>query len=194
MPSINGIPLVNPEIQYNGKTLPQDAAPLAEPPVDPTIWYNGRKLPEQAIAPTPFVVDQTNNPSSIIIGTVLLPASTQVILRGEKIIAESQIIDGVSVFEHISRKPYEIDFDVTIWQGDNSQQASTTFPQQQINNLWSDLWIPNTVQTINNTYINGLGIQQIIIKSIAPQPRLGSTVIVIRIKAYENQIGQTIIL
>lgn len=194
MALINGIPLVNPNVQYAGKNLPSDAAPLADPPINEIVYYNGRQLPSEAVTPTPFTPDPTNNPSSIVIGTVFLPASTQVILRGEKIIAESQIIDGVSVFEHISRKPYEIDFDVTIWQDDNSNTASKTFPQQQINNIWSSLWTPNTVQTLNNTYLNGLGIQQVIVKSIAPQPRLGSTVLVIRIKCYENQVGQTIIL
>lgn len=191
---INGQPLPDPNVYYNGKVLPQDKAPLSEPEVNPDVFYHGSELPAQAKRPVQFTPDLSNNPSSIVIGNIFLPASTQVILRGEKIIAESQIIDGVSVFEHISRRPYEIDFDITIWQGDNSNQASTSFPQQQINNIFSDLWTPNTVQTINNTYLNGLGIQQIIIKSIAPQPRLGSTNVVIRIKAYENQLGQTIIL
>lgn len=191
---INGIPLDNPTVHYAGKSLPEDAAPLGNPPIDTTVFYNGKQLPQEAAKPISFVPDLSNNPSGIVIGSVFLPASTQVILRGEKIIAESQIIDGVSVFEHISRKPYEIDFDVTIWQSDNSNQASTTFPQQTINNIWTDLWIPNTVQTLNNTYLNGLGIQQVIVKSISPQPRLGSTVLIIRIKCYENQVGQTIII
>lgn len=191
---INGIPLVNENVQYQGYTLPADAAPLADPPIDVNVFYNGKELPAQAVKPIPFVPDPSNSPSSIVIGAVFLPASTQVFVRGEKIIAESQIIDGVSVFEHISRKPYEIDFDVTIWQGDNSNQASVTFPQQQINNIWQSLWLPNTVQTLNNTYLNGLGIQQVIVKSIAPQPRLGSTVLVMRIKCFENQPGQTIIM
>lgn len=191
---INGQPLPDPNVNYAGRNLPADAAPLAEPPINENVNYAGRTLPAQAVTPTPFTPDLSNNPSAIVIGSVFLPASTQINLRGEKIIAESQIIDGVSVFEHISRKPYEIDFDITIWQGDNSNLASTAFPQQQLNNLWTDVWQANTVQNLNNTYLNGLGIQQIIIKSIAPQPRLGSTVLVIRIKAYENQVGQTIIM
>jgi|SRR5579859_6972683 len=195
MAIINGIPLVNPNVQYEGRTLPADAAPLADPIIDETVYYNGRRLPAQAIKPIPFFPDLSNNPSLIQIGNVYLPSSTQIIVRGEKVIAESQIIDGVSVFEHILRKPYEIDFDITIWQDDNnSSKASTSFPQQQLNNIWSQLWVPNTVQTLQNTYLNGLGIQQLIVKSIAPQPRLGSTVLIIRIKTYENQPGQTIII
>lgn len=191
---INGQPLPNPEVQYAGKKLPQDATPLANPPIDPNVFYAGKQLPVQAVQTQPYVVDQSNNPSSIAIGGIFLPTSTQIILRGEKIIAESQIIDGVSVFEHISRKPYEIDFDITIWQGDNSNQASTRFPQQQINDIWSTIWAPNSVQNITNTYLNGLGIQQIIIKSINPQPKLGSTNVVMRMKCYENEAGQSIIM
>lgn len=191
---INGIPLVNLTVQYEGYTLPQDAAILADPPINPTVRYAGFTLPNDVLPPQKSIADPTNDPSSIVIGNIFLPASTQVILRGEKIIAESQIIDGVSVFEHISRKPYEIDFDIKIWQGDNSNQASRTFPQQQINNIWNDVWNPNSVQVLNNTYLNGLGIQQIIIKSINPMPQLGSTILTIRIKAMENQIGQSIII
>lgn len=191
---INGQPIPDPNVFYNGKILPQDKAPLSEPEINPDVFYHGSELPAQAKTPVPYTPDLSNNPSAIVIGNVFLPSSTQINLKGEKVIAESQIIDGVSVFEHISRKPYEIDFDITIWQGDNSDRASTAFPQQQLNNIWTDLWTPNTVQTLNNTYLNGLGIQQIIIKSIGPQPRLGSTVLIIRIRAYENQVGQTIIL
>lgn len=191
---INGIPLVDSSVNYAGKTLPEDAAPLGEPPIDENVQYAGKSLPSQKTPVQIFGVDPTNDPSSIAIGGIFLPASTQIVIRGEKIIAESQIIDGVSVFEHISRKPYEIDFDITIWQGDNSNQASTKFPQQQINDLWSLIWLPNSVQGVSNTYLNGIGIQQIIIKSISPQPRLGSTVLVMRIKAFENQVGQTIII
>lgn len=189
---INGQPLPNTNVQYEGRTLPQDAAILGEPPINPTVKYAGFTLPNDAVQPQRQTQDPTNNPSGIQIGNVFLPATTQIIVRGEKIIAESQIIDGVSVFEHISRKPYEIDFDVTIWQGDNSDQASTSFPQQQINEIWNIIWQPNTVQTLNNTYLNGLGVQQIIVKSINPQPKLGSTNVIIRIKTYENQPGQSI--
>lgn len=191
---INGVPLVDPNVKYAGKILPKDAAPLAEPPIDPNVFYAGKELPAEKTPIQIFGVDPTNDPSSIAIGGIFLPTSTQIIVRGEKILAESQIIDGVSVFEHISRKPYEIDFDIVIWQGDNSNRASTAFPQQQINDIFSLIWLPNSVQKVQNTYLNGLNIQQIIIKSVSPQPKLGSTNVVIRIKAYENMPGETIIM
>lgn len=190
MPIINGIPLVKQEVQYAGKTLPQDAAPLAPVPVDPNVQYNGKTLPAQAVKPVAPTFDPTNNPRLTIIGTVALPASTNIALSGEKIIAESQIIDGVSVFEHINRKPYEIEFKFLIWDASFNPE----FPQQIINNIWTEVWLPNTVQIVKNTYLNGLGVSQIIIKSIKPMPRLGSKNVDMVIKAYENQPGQTIIM
>lgn len=186
---INGIPLVNPEVQYAGKTIPPKP-PLADVPIDTTVQYAGKDLPAQktqVFAPT---VDLTNNPGRIIIGNVILPTSTNIAIKGEKILAESQIIDGVSVFEHISRKPYEIEFKVLIW----DDTFGSSFPQTTINNIWTNLWIPNTVQKVKNTYLNGLNIGEIIIKSVKPMPRLGSKNVDMIITAFENQPGETIII
>lgn len=194
MAIINGVPLINPNVQYQGYTLPADAARLDEPFIFENIHYDGKNLPSQKTPLQIFGIDPTNNPSDIAIGGIFLPASTQIMVRGEKILAESQIIDGVSVFEHISRKPYEIDFDITIWQQDGSNKASTTFPQGQINDIFSIIWLPNSVQKIQNTYLNGLNIQEVIVKSVSPQPKLGSTNVIMRIKCFENQPGETIIL
>lgn len=190
MPIINGIPIVDPNVFYAGKELPRDAAPLADVPIDENVQYAGKTLPAQAVKPIKPTYDATNNPKRIVIGTMPLPYSTNISLSGDKIIAESQIIDGVSVFEHINRKPYEIEFKFLIWDA----SFEPVFPQETINELWTDVWEPNTVQIIQNTYLNGLGISQIIIKSIKPMPRLGSKNVDMVIKAFENQVGQTIIM
>ncbi len=186
--------MVNPEVPYAGHILPQDAQPLTPVLINPNVEYAGSSLPSQKNSPQPFIIDQTNNPSSIVLSAgqnfVFLPASTQIILKGEKIIAESQILDGVSVFEHVSRKPYEIDFDILIW----NSSYNAPFPQDIINNIWTDLWLPNTIVDVANTYLNGIGIQQVIIKSINPAPKLGSTNVTLKIRCYENQIGQSIII
>lgn len=190
MPIINGIPLVNESVFYDGKELPQDAASLADAPINTDVNYQGKTLPDQAVKPIKEVVDLTNNPKAIIIGGISLPNSSSIMVSGKKTIAESQIIDGVSVFEHISRKPYEIEFKFLIW----DSSIHPVFPQSVINNLWTNVWLPNSVQRVTNTYLNGLGIQQIIIESIKPMPRLGSKNVDMVIKAYENQFGQTIII
>ncbi len=187
--------MVDPNVPYQGYVLPADAQPLTSVPIDPNVNYANHQLPRDKVQSLPIVIkDGTNNPSSIILSAgqnfVFLPASTQIILKGEKIIAESQILDGVSVFEHVSRKPYEIDFDILIW----NSSYNAPFPQDVINNIWTDLWLPNTIVDVGNTYLNGIGIQQVIIKSINPAPKLGSTNVTLKIRCYENQIGQSIII
>ncbi len=186
MPIINGKPV----IYYDGYTLPEDAAPLASVPVDPNVNYAGYKLPEQAVNPTPYVIDPSNNPSGLTIGNLVFPASTQIIPKGKKIIAESQIIDGVTVFEHVSRKATELDFEVLLWENG----SNVRFPQDRINAIWNNLFIPNSVQPVVNTWLNNLGISQLIIESISPKPRIGSTNVVLKIKAFEVQAGQTLII
>ena len=130
MPLINGTPVVNPEVQYGGQTIPPKPALAPVPPQNTTINYAGENLTKIPAKPTPNPTDYTNNPSYIVIGNsqlqgalgaglqllngLQLPLDTIILINGKKILAESQIIDGVSVFEHISRKPYTIDFDFTI--------------------------------------------------------------------------------
>lgn len=191
---LNDTPMVDPNVPYQGYILPEDAQPLTDVPVDPNVYYAGSELPAQRVTPIGLITDLSNNPSSIALGVngvyITLPASTQIILKGEKIIAESQILDGVSVFEHVSRKPYEIDFDVLIW----NSSMNAPFPQDVINNIWNNLWVPNTILQLVNTYLNGLGVLQVIVKSINPTPKLGSTSVVLKLKLYENQVGQSIIM
>jgi Domain of unknown function (DUF6046) len=222
MPIINGIPLVDPEVQYAGHTIPPKP-PLNIPgePVDPFVVYNGNLISRMPQPFVPIPKDLTNNPSFIFIGQVVtvstgaaipglqlqtirslngfqLPLDTIITLNGKKILAESQIIDGVSVFEHISRKPYEITFDFTIrpkgtQPGVGNPAINNPFPQVDINNLWT-LWETNTVQTIQNTYLNGLKITSIIIQDIQPATVRGSLNIPVKLKVVENQHGQTIII
>jgi len=214
MPTINGVEignglrttpelpyitdLENLEILYAGKILPLQATPVTAVPIDPNVQYNGLTLPAQKVQPVLYpktFTDQTNNPSSIYFTVdnntfIYLPASSQIIPKGKKILAESQIIDGVSVFEHISRKPYEIDIESTLWQ----TGWNVPFPQDQINFIWNNLWLPNTVFHVGNTFLNALGISQVIVESISPMPQLGSTKVVLKIKLFENQVGQTLIV
>jgi hypothetical protein len=190
MALINGQPIQNDEVQYAGKTLPQDKAAIGLSPVDNNVLYNGKTLPAQATPKVHPIFDPSNNPRLIIIGNTALPTSTNISLSGKKILAESQIIDGVSVYEHISRKAYEIEFKIMIYDASNVP----VFPQSFITNIWDSIWLPNTVQSIRNTYLNSLHIQEIIIESIKPQPRLGSKIVDMVIKAVENQAGQSIII
>src|ERR1700748_3643722 len=102
MATINGTSITSEDQQYAGKTLPRDAAVIQLAPMDTDVVYAGQSITTMPAKFVPSNIDQTNNPGGIIIGSVTLPTNTNILINGEKIIAESQILDGVSVFEHVS--------------------------------------------------------------------------------------------
>ena len=143
--------------------------------------------------------DATNNPSLIVINGITLPNNTVIYINGKKVFVQDKILDGVSVTERISREPYEIEFEgvLLIKNSDGSLNYDLTqyiFPQKALEQIWQKIWLPDTVQKIQNTYLNGLGVQQIIIESITPTTLRGSKDLPFRIKAIENVVGQTLII
>lgn len=184
-------------VNYNGKELPKDAKKPVQTTgstegVQEQVNYNGGQFPRDKKAFVPPVTDLTNFPSLLTIGNVLLPADTIIYLNGVKTLAQSKILDGVSVIERISRMPYELEFECVIRAQDDA--GNYIFPQDALDNLWTNLWLPDTVQTIQNTYLNKLGIQEMVIETITPSTLRGSKNIPLRIRGYENVPGQTIIV
>ena len=144
-------------------------------------------------------VDSTNNPSLVVIGPITLPSNVVISLGGKKVIAKSVILDGVQVTERIAREAYSIDFEFDLYEvrpdnSLNSDKTITIFPQDLLDDIFQQIWLPNTVQNVNNTYLNKLGIQQIIIEEIMPETIRASKKINVRMKCYENIPGQTLIL
>lgn len=165
----------------------------AAPPGDQgQVNYHGGKYPRDKKAYQPPVTDLTNYPSLIIIGKILLPADTVIYLNGNKILAQSKILDGVSVVERISREPYELEFECVIRAQD--EKGNYIFPQDALDDFWVNVWLPDTVQTIQNTYLNKLGIQEMVIQTVTPTTVRGSKNIPLRIRGFENVPGQTIIV
>lgn len=208
------ISIRDPNVRYNGKVLPRDKAPSKQQLVNPNVYYGGGRLPADAIKPVPFV-DKINKPGEIIIsgltGSVTLPPDTMITISGDKRLVMTPILDnpdGVNVFEHIARKPYKIEFEGVIrmqvkqgipFNNTNpppglSGPTHDIFPQEYLNNIWTNVWLPNGVLTIQNTYLNGLGIQQIVIESINPSVVRGSTNVPYHIIGWENQPGQSLII
>jgi hypothetical protein len=188
----------DPNIHYAGKVLPRDAKKpvLASDDTlgdDGAVTYNGKELPRDQVPYSPPTKDLTNNPSLVVIGGITLPVDTAIYLNGKKTLAVSIILDGVSVVERISREPYELEFECVL-RKDAPNGMGYIFPQDDLDNLWSNIWMPDTVQTIQNTYLNKLGIQQIIIDAITPTTVRGSRNIPLRIHAYENVLGQSLII
>ena len=82
---------------------------------EPTFNYAGKTLPIPGGGKSqPIQTDLSNNPSLVKLGTVELPRDVAIYLNCEKVIAESKILDGVSVYEHILRNPYEIEFEIVL--------------------------------------------------------------------------------
>jgi hypothetical protein len=198
MPIINGQIYQSPDIPSNGVLSKPKQPILPILPEKTTIVYDGATLQRIPAAAIPNFPDGSNNPSYCVIGGIVLSADIILPLKNDKILAESQIIDGVTVFEHVSRKAAEIDFEFTIFppgvingtaSNTNAYNNATTFNQQSLNAFWSNLWLINSVQDVQNTYLNGLGITQVILKSIAVQPERGKPNIIVKVKALENQIA-----
>lgn len=204
---INNIPQGDPNVKYDGKTYPQDKVPNTPVQGDPNVNYQGGVYPRDKIKYSPPPTDPTNQPQILVIGGYQLPPDTLILLKGEKTITSDAILDGVVVYEHISRKPYDIDFDVVVrelgaipgYSPGNSINIgqillNQPFPQEQINDIWTKIWTPNTVLPVQNTYLNGLGILEIVIRKINPATVRGGKNIPVKIEAHENIPGQSLII
>lgn len=202
---INNIPAVDPNVKYEGKTYPGDKVPIQDVPIDSNVQYNGNSYPRDKVKYIAQRPDPTNQPSITIIGGIQLPPDTLILVNCEKIITKDTILDGVVVFEHIARHPYEIEFDIVIREQGAINGFDTggtvsefnimgAFPQQAINKIWDQVWKPDSVQKVTNTYLHGLGISEIVIESVRAATVRGSKNIPVKIRAYENIPGQSLII
>jgi hypothetical protein len=123
-----------------------------------------------------------------------LPVDTICTLEGEKVIAESKILDGGYVYERVSLKPYQINFDFTIREKDIKKafisklgfNSKWIFPQTETELLNTNWFKKDEILEVTNTFLNGLGISKIIVKSISLNPERGTTDIKGNIKAFED--------
>ena len=155
--------------------------------------------------------DQTNKPSLLVIGGITLPSDVVIFINGKKILVLDKILDGVSIIERISREPYEIEFECVLRAFNDQTTASLVsginngvtlnsdntiyiFPQKMLEGFWQKIWLPDSIQKVQNTYLNGLGVQEIVIENVIPTTFRGSKNIALKIKAYENVPGQTLII
>ena len=134
-------------------------------------------------------INHYNKPSEVYLSTipnkwVRLPIDVVIGLDGDKVIAESKILDGVAVFERISRKPFEINFEFTCREQDES--GNYVFPQDTIQELVQTVWQKDQVIQLKNTFLNSLGISNIILQSITFTSIRGNTTVICSIKAKES--------
>lgn len=200
---------INPDVHYHGKTLPRDKAPIKVFTPDPDVQYDGKTLPGQKAPPQVPFIDPTNNPKFLVIGTIQLPPDSKVEITNKKILVLTHILDGPSVFERISRDPADIEIEcvlrmqnqggVTFYNTNNSPSGLTgptydVFAVQYMEDVWNQIWLPDSVQTVNNSYLNKLNISQLVIEHVSAQVQRGSSNILLHLKCYENVPGQSLII
>jgi len=200
------------DVYYHGKILPRDKAAPYQPVIDPNVPYAGNVLPRDKVTPTLFV-DLYNRPGDIKLNNgvqeITLPPDTIPLVQGKKELVMTHLLDGgVSCFERILRDPYKItfqgvlrmqDIDGTKYNNTNPPagkqgQINNIFAQDYLNDVWNYVWLPDTVLVVKNSFLNGLGIQQIIVESMEPSPIPGSTNIPFVLSAWENVVGQSLII
>lgn len=183
----------SPNVHYHGKVLPRDAAPPAQPVVDDRVNYHGKELPRDAKLPDLIPPDHTNNPSLIIIQGLTLPGDTSILIDGEKILARDRIFDGIPVIEHIAREASKIEFE-GIFRYTPDFGSTYPFPQDVVDNYWTTVFLPNSVLTLTNTYLNRIGIMQLVVEKATLHTVRGSTNVPFRMITYENIVGQSLIV
>ena len=128
-------------------------------------------------------IDRTNWPSTVVLNDIILPIDVIIALNGEKVIAETKILDGVSVFERVSRKPFEISFDFNLRKVNALKQY--IFPNDTAVELMTNVWAVDEVIQCENTFLNALGIKDLIVKSITFATIRGNTNIPCSLKCLE---------
>lgn len=205
-------------IRYHGKNLPQDAPPYAPPIVMPDVQYNGKTLPQQSVKYIPILLDPTNQPSLIVLstdqgaltpyigssyqppvtgdilpnGALVLPADVKLSGYVEKIIAETTIIDGVDVTEHIRRSPNYIDMEFTIRAKSGTNQW--IFAQAYMNQLYTKIIYPESVIYVANTMLNPIGISALILKKGSFDTVRGNINVPFTLKFKESMPGKSLII
>ena len=160
-------------------------------------------------------IDYSNLPSTLYLGylnaktglidRLLMPKDVRIYPPFEKSLVESKILDGPSIVERVGRLAYHIEIECTLTaqrnkDGDVINGFSSTqgyydvFPQQYLNEIFSKIIQPDTVIKVDNTFLNGLGISEIIIQKAEPTPQAGSMKIALRISCIENIEGNSLII
>ena len=144
-----------------------------------------------ALFQTRLDIDYTNIPSSVSLNGIDLPIDVIIGLNGEKVIAESKILDGAAVFERVSRKPFDINFEFNI--RELNAVSKYIFPNNAAYDIITNIWNIDQVITCNNTFLNKLGIMDVIVQGITFSTIRGNTNIPCSLKCLEmyNSSSQT---
>lgn len=150
--------------------------------------------------------DPLNNPKRVVLNGVELPLDVITLIDGKKVISETQILDGQSVFERIARRNYEVQFQFTIRDFkqfanliNDRKYSGYAFPQTTIDNIFQQVFEPNKSLTVDSTLLNHLGISRVVIFDISLDTVRGNTNVPVTIKCKEDYVyttaeGQSLIM
>lgn len=137
----------------------------------------------------------------------VLPFDVQISIDGDKMISETQILDGVSVYEKVTRKAADIEFAFTFRDLKNfqligkevelfstgktlpvgtPQRKLWIFPMDDIVEYIQNIWIKDTVLNVTNSLLNKIGIDKIIVGSYTLTTIRGSIDVPVTLKCKEN--------
>jgi len=130
-----------------------------------------------------------------------LPFDVIIRINGSKLLAKSQILDGATVFERITKQVHEIQFDFTL--RDISAQAAaqmdsiypvSKYPYQNkfivaiewLNFFIQNIWNKDAVLQVDNILLKTIGIQQVIVDSYSINTIRGNVDMPMTLKCYED--------
>jgi hypothetical protein len=154
---------------------------------------------------TPISVSSSQDSSGNNPDSFQLPLDVDISFSGDKLIAQSQILDGVAVYERVTRKPFEINFSFTLRE---TQITSSTlgfhrdrfiFPMELSKEFHQKVWLKDEVLKVDNIWLNKLGILQVVLNDMQVGTKPGNTDIFIKMKCTEDtystsQTGKTLLI
>ena len=131
----------------------------------------------------------------------VFPFDVTIHVNGSKLLAKSQILDGFTVFERVTKQVNEIQFDFTL--RDICDQAKTQlntivpvskYPYQNkyivainwLNYFIQNVWNKDEVLQVDNILLNAIGIKQIIVESYSINTIRGNVDMPMTLKCYED--------
>ena len=139
----------------------------------------------------------------------LMPSDIQYDLSFDKMVAESQILDGAIVYERVTRKAVQIDFKFTVRSYEVSQPERVVgifgkefkfpevktedyyFPDTEFSEFYTKVFKIDNIIQVENSFINKLGITELVVRDMQVETILGNTDIRVKLKCSENYVPQS---
>jgi len=120
-----------------------------------------------------------------------LPPDVVINVNAGKQINKVQILDGVAVFERVTRTPIEIEFDFTFREisqtgGNIPKQSRFIFPLNEARAFMQQLWRKDEVLKVDNGYLNSIGVTNIIVNDMSLMTIRGNTDVSVKMKCFED--------